>query len=1182
MVRHVMVVMEVMMVLMVVVIMVGVEGVATPLRAPVTGYVGVSSDRQTVLVDLSKPPPQPKSPSIPLPHSHTPSTNLPRSKPPSTLLPRPSTPSNMPLPSQPPANTSTPPASPGVSEGPGKVQSPQTARLRGGRYPLQRLRQQRRDGKGEWRRRGAGAVMGDRRMRPSGGRKGSTTSGRRRYLAGARRRVGQGKDPLQHLQHRFAVPHAPPTGKRDDFLSRWHDTYSGSHQRPLAAPAAAGTTAVLVPSSTGPTFTQPPTPPTPASVPPAAAASVHDMTSRHFNAANTTTSNTTTTNNNSSTTKPHVIRAGGQRPPSLSLVSSTHRPVPTSTPPQLAAPQTPPRGTDILGSVQSIVRAASGDEHRLAATKTVGNASPPPLDVFAGVPAAAGFVPSARLEPVLQSVPRLASPPPTPTLAPRNELRPSSAAPAALQPQGLTTGHYLVAVGRPVPPEVRDGGLVLPGDGDVVVGRPAAHIQAPQHASPHTPPTRPAGHAPDPGDAHMDDHSRVTTHGPIHSPTHSTTHTPAHALSFTSLHRADYTSGSDPALSPAPAPSPAHVLTQLPGPQQVVLGSVAPWTPEEVRPLLAFIRRKYGEAVTHVPPSVTSLQALISSGRVPEVFHGPKVLDGLKTTTAAATPLYRPMTLRRRQGEAWRGEVAVRKSQEALGVSSGGRFVALSSLALLMAFCGYLIFASSPEKVTQPRGATGVLVTAVEEAKKGLNLLLQDLDEYEDHLRNMEEKEKEEEKNGNEILPQKTKNEEKKEEGQKGGLIKDIPSILTKIWDVVVPPEVRGPNSVFSYFSSGLGFANSSRTSKRLTVFLKPYQPSLPSLSDLKENGIKFMNQVTENGAELLIKSVRDKGFDLIQVNGSESTDNGTSVLTRDRVSSVIHSFLDSLNVQPVTDFVSRLVEPFEPTSGLTSQGNETEKVNQGTKNELNQEPEDITTTMNLNQDQENKKNNDLEKEDKNMKENKEEEEDMKDEEEMKENNNNEKEKEENEDKEENKKDKKDEEKEEKEVNKDDKEMSEENKDEEKMLEEVRKQRKEEEEEEQSDILESEYQEIIEWIEQIENQEFKNRNEDEEVFDEEEKEKMTNTEERNSNTWTKKEERKEGKEEKEDKINQTNEERELKEILNNLLHVGNLPLSGSSSFPSSSSSYFSSFPSRVVAYVDNIPFSQVTQELQET
>ncbi|KAK3872954.1 hypothetical protein Pcinc_021978 [Petrolisthes cinctipes] len=712
------------------------KGEVTPFRPPVNGYAGVNpSGQQAVLVDPTMA--QPASP-VTYHNTRRPSVNF-----------------------QSHATTSDTQNVPSLAQRL-RLERPKLSRrpVNGSSLILQRLRQQI-EGKrsGPWKTYLEGVSR--RRVRPGLSRLGGgagVSMRRRRPSPTNQRRTTPGV-----LRHRLAMQ-PKSQGKQNEYLVKWHSTYSGVNTTNTQIDTTEvpersdnrretvhryshnqynndGNLKSITKKSVFSITTKPPE--ATGSHNSGKVPSVHDMTSMHYKDTDTTT---TLHNEDSDVTPKKDNTEDSPRP---SGGPSSH----------------PTDGKDILGSIQSIFQAAKSDEEDLASIKTVshGNASPKPLDIFSGVSPTYGFKPNdnvfgqsdnqgsqTQASTLSQQESAILS-----HLTKSNTLYASEVPPEPilLASQEPTTGDFVVHVGRPLPvssdpditgPERRiagEGDILLEEDGDdIIVGRPATLIEAPPDVpSPPQPVT-------------------ITTVVPPISHVTSNTNT----NHYVQRHQDNNVQ------------SLMVDNVQSYQPQSIPLS----YSQNNLNPLLEYIKIKYRpEKIPAVPFSVSSLQSIIQAGRVPQVFRREDVMkhiqsDHMRYQRPAVNRLGEPYTTSMESVRA--------KPQRKTDTSGRGQFVALSSLALLAAFCGYLLFLSPGSQVENK--VVDPIKKAVEEARSGLNLIIEGLDEYEGYIGKDEhktEKEKAElQHNFEESKP-----------------TEDIPTILTKIWKTVVPPEVTVSSS---------------------------------------------------------------------------------------------------------------------------------------------------------------------------------------------------------------------------------------------------------------------------------------------------------------------------------------------------------------------------------------------------
>ncbi|XP_064080730.1 uncharacterized protein LOC135197643 [Macrobrachium nipponense] len=423
--------------------------------------------------------------------------------------------------------------------------------------------------------------------------------------------------------------------------------------------------------------------------------SVHDMTSTHF------ANGSSTSHNKKPAVQTESQNRRGTRPAVRTTTMSPNRQK-SSLPASLSKEldKSVLHDTEILESIKSIVKSASGNTNDFSAQNFQGNTSPKPSDIFSGVKPLYGFRPSYQEpsntnqssvpEPTQQSsVFSLTGSSNTRTNT-RKPSRPSiesqvvNAGPTIIvspPPLGhnlaLQIGHSLpVLTEEPVDTDYQKI-RTLEDETDIVIGRPAALIKPPPVTVPTTiiPPTL-----------------RNEEGSPIY-------------ISNDNDHK--------------------YPITYQPN-----IGSpLPPWYTQEIGPLLDAISKKYNPyKLQSAHNSAPNLKALVESGKLPEFFKNEHLMDYIKKDQLR----FQPLNSVDRLGKPIPGNNGdLEADEKEAGIT--GQFVALSGLALLMAFGGYFLFSSS-ESVSESRGAPDPLLLAVNQARHGLKLLQQGLDEYETKL----------------------------------------------------------------------------------------------------------------------------------------------------------------------------------------------------------------------------------------------------------------------------------------------------------------------------------------------------------------------------------------------------------------------------------------------------------------
>ncbi|XP_042865861.1 uncharacterized protein LOC122249232 [Penaeus japonicus] len=425
---------------------------------------------------------------------------------------------------------------------------------------------------------------------------------------------------------------------------------------------------------------------------------------------------------------------------------------------------------EILESIQSIFQTVDRDGQQAPANEVE---SPPSFDIFAGSEATQGFRPSFRLRPEVEvqnsySVYEEQADKQVPSYGtsnlgswetndayttPDNTLA-HNAGPTVLvstPPPGsdltLHVGHSLPVMNNS--PAMAEQRQTESFNGNIIIGRPAALIQPP-------------------------------------------TDTPERIVDA-------------PAL-PHYREEPMYIHNPPTAPTQPsILFSPRPiWEPEELGPLLQYIESTYDPKLSqNSQHSVSHLQSMIKSGQAPNVFVNDQLVDYIRNRPH----LQLPPGLSR-FGQPPRQSIE-RASVDALdngGLRTGSAFVALSGIALAFVLGAYFLFTGS---VDQARGSQDPIRARVEDAKKGLRLLMKGLDEYEQYL----DTDKTEE--------------DEREEPIESDTSYDIPVILNKIWDNL-SSTVNHILEYESHFNNGARTPVSSEdNSSGETYFRKPHVMSI-------------------------------------------------------------------------------------------------------------------------------------------------------------------------------------------------------------------------------------------------------------------------------------------------------------------------------------------------------------------
>ncbi|XP_053645916.2 uncharacterized protein [Cherax quadricarinatus] len=710
-----------------------------------------------------------------------------------------------------------------------------------------------------------------------------------------------------------------PHSKVDDFLSEWHNSYSRSQAKEqdfttgnqelatevriktenLNNPAGPTSTPESGHGSSGAVSTTKRISNSPqilehisTSTPPASVPSVHDMTSMHFkNASLRKVAGVQRVTGNAKETKYPELqssRSTGNTVYPSAAASATLFSTRNS-----GKVKVSPDGKEILDSIQSIFEAASTDERQLSFVKNTnhGNTSPQSLDIFSGIFPSYGFQPShqtqlqheRKADTHVQLIQTSHSDPQaigkSVSLITKKSHGPGMETQAsnligrrvlasqrgAEKDMFLRVGQTLPVKGQDWGPEHREsteGDTILeegPANG-VIIGRPEALIQAPLEETPVlittvSPPQRHYG-------------TSVYSHNTEDSATQRT-----------------------------------HEKF-----------SYSPWHPEEMDPLLAFVNTKYKPQHMNSKSSVTSLQSMINAGRISEVFRRDQVMDIISKDSRKQEQHFV-----NRVGKPWtntleRTQTQLKVKDEA---SRGGQFVALSSIALLLAFCGYFLYTGSGAK--EARKVLHPLKTAVEDARNGLHVLLRGLDEYEDHLNHEDAQSKK-------LEPLQDKEYQSTSQS-------DIPTILKRMWNTVVPPEVRVTSAIVTHDPEGYIPVNASD----LVRSKKPRGRNNMNFRQSHTNRVPT-DQMNNGNAE-------DLSQDEYNVSHNKSV-----VLTADGLSSFVNSFLNSvINSKTVERIISQLKSPLNAKQENNTMNKEEEQNNPAQNkptSKLHDRPEDKHTNI--------------------------------------------------------------------------------------------------------------------------------------------------------------------------------------------------------------------------------------------
>ncbi|KAK7068210.1 hypothetical protein SK128_009723 [Halocaridina rubra] len=440
--------------------------------------------------------------------------------------------------------------------------------------------------------------------------------------------------------------------------------------------------------------------------------SVHDMISSHF----TKPSNKTQLKKSTEDSQSHNRR---EVRPRLRKTTTTRAPTTVKTAPAISKKPiiNAMHDSEILESIKTIVSSSAQNADYSSLKFFNGNPSPSPLDIFAGVKPIYGFKPSFPQSSskskssnsseinVPDQKSSLHADSTIPVSRIEKPLRPSIGpnapnagptiivtAPPLGQDLTLKVGHSLPVLenmfSKPSNLEIR-----TPVDNDIVIGRPAALIQAPAHETSVSISNIPPTLRNTEGTPMIYQEEKQET---IQQPKYEATQQPKYEATQQPIHN----------NSPYPF-----------------------WHPPEFKPIVDIIKKRYetnSEAMPFISHnSAMKLKSLIERGGVSEYFNKDHIMDYIHRDQ---TRLPLPYSVDR-LGEPFRSPLIDRENPE---TDLTGQFVALSGLALLMALGGYYLFSSNPAK--ESREVQDPLLNAVVQARHGLELLQQGLDEYETKL----------------------------------------------------------------------------------------------------------------------------------------------------------------------------------------------------------------------------------------------------------------------------------------------------------------------------------------------------------------------------------------------------------------------------------------------------------------
>lgn len=595
----------------------------------------------------------------------------------------------------------------------------------------------------------------------------------------------------------------------DDFLTRWRKIYSKGHTTSppsTARPHQAWNEAITKKPNMEANMPSPTSPPRHRERPPyseinrynpsqimeakhpfapvahlSKMPSIHELTSFHFSDSNKITQNQDDSGNvmqntPSSTTTTEVTTTTTTPPPTTTSVVLLTSPR-TQRPFENVAQE-----REILESIQSIFQTVDRDGQKTPSDEVE---PPPAFDIFADSEATKGFRPSLRLTPEVEvqnsysvyeeqankRVPsydtsNLGSWETSDAYTTDNALA-HNAGPTVLVSTPPPGSDLTLQVGHSLPVADHSSAMAqqreaVSSNGNIIVGRPAALIQ---------PPMNTPGRIVDvPAHPHFREEP-MYIHNPPTEPT-------------------------QPSILFSPRPI---------------------WQPEELGPLLQYIESTYDPKLSqNSQPSVSHLQSMINSGQAPNVFVNDHLVDYIRSRPHSKIP-----PLLSRLGQPPRQSIE-RASVDALdksGLRTGGAFVALSGIALAFVLGAYFLFTGS---VDQGRGSQDPIKARVEDAKRGLRLLMKGLDEYEEYLDT-------------------EKTEDEREESEEPDTSYDIPNILNRIWDNL-SSTVNHILDYESHFNNGARTPVSSDYSSGETLFSYSRKPHVMSIFPSSEDSESLGN----------------------------------------------------------------------------------------------------------------------------------------------------------------------------------------------------------------------------------------------------------------------------------------------------------------------------------------------------
>lgn len=529
--------------------------------------------------------------------------------------------------------------------------------------------------------------------------------------------------------------------------------------------------------------------------------SIHELTSFHFSDSNKITQdqdnsgNDVMQNRHPSTTTTEVTTTTTTPPPTTTSVVLLTSPK-TQRPFENVAQE-----REILESIQSIFQTVDRDDQQTPSDEVE---SPPVFDIFADSEATKGFRPSIRLTPEVEvqnsysvyeeqankRVPsydtsNLGSWETNDAYTTPDNAFAHNAGPTVLVSTPPPGSDLTLQVGHSLPVADHSSAMAQQREaestnGNIIVGRPAALIQPPTNT--------PARIVDVPAHPHFRE-ELMYIHNPPTEPT-------------------------QPSILFSPRPI---------------------WQPEELGPLLQYIESTYDPKLSqNSQPSVSHLQSMINSGQAPNVFVNDHLVDYIRSRPHLKIP-----PLLSRLGQPPRQSIE-RASVDALdksGLRTGGAFVALSGIALALVLGAYFLFSGS---VDQGRGSQDPIKARVEDAKRGLRLLMKGLDEYEEYL--------DAEKTG----------EDEREESAESDTSYDIPTLLNRIWDNI-SATVNHILEYESHFNNGARTpASSDDYSSGESLFTNSRKPHVMSIFPSSED--------SENSGNLIYTS---EGKDSFSFSGS-------------------------------------------------------------------------------------------------------------------------------------------------------------------------------------------------------------------------------------------------------------------------------------------------------------------------